>query len=123
MKRTKHEIFQLLLNLHKQLLEEQKTVYEKEYGIINSTNEYYQLVVSHKDFEWLRQLSALIASLDEILESSDQDIKGISEEIIMLLSGDGDKHFYERLKSFTKDNQVATQTVLTIIESLKNPTL
>jgi hypothetical protein len=123
MKRTKHENFQLLLNLHKQLLEEQKKEYEKTYGVISNVNQYFQLVVSHDDFEWLRQVSAIMASFDEILESDNQDIEAVSKELIVLLSGEGDQDFYNHLQIFTKNNQIINQNISTLIESLKNSAL
>jgi len=120
MKKDKQEIFELLLNLHKKLLEEQKAEYEKIYGTILNANNYFQLVVSHEDFEWLRGLSALIASYDEGLESEDQDVGAVSNELVLLLSGDSDKKFYEFLKFFTERDQATNENIRKIIELLKN---
>lgn len=60
-----------LLELHKELLELQKRAFEDQHGQIKTTGEYYLLVTSHAEFQWLRILSALIASMDELLESED----------------------------------------------------
>ena len=120
MTKTKQEIFELLLNLHKKLLEEQKAEYEKVHGTILNANNYFQLVVSHEDFEWLRGLSALIASYDEGLESEDQNVEDVSNELVLLLSGDGDKKFYESLQFFTERDQITNESINQIIELLKN---
>jgi hypothetical protein len=120
MEKTKQEIFQLLLSLHKKLLEEQKEEYEKTYGVIENNNQYFQLVVSHEDFEWLRRLSALIASYDEALESSDKNTTAVSENIVALLSGDNDPKFYQRLQSFMKLDRETGRLISIITESLKN---
>jgi|GEM_PF-4856647 hypothetical protein len=115
MNQTKQEIFQLLLNLHKQLLEEQKKEYEKTYGVIATTNQYFQLVVSHEDFEWLRQLSVLISSFDEALESDNQDVTGVTKELLLLLSGSGDEKFYRHLQLSTHQ-----ELINQVIDLLKN---
>ncbi len=60
-----------LLQLHKALLDYQKADYEAKHGLISNPNLYYQLVVSHESFGWLKTLSALVVSLDELLESKD----------------------------------------------------
>lgn len=56
---------QALLDLHKALLDAQRIRYEREHGRVGSSGEYLKLVVEHRDFEWLRALSALIVRLDE----------------------------------------------------------
>ena len=121
MLKDKQEIFQSLLNIHKVLLEQQKTEYEKVYGVISNTNQYFQLVVSHENFTWLRQLSALLASFDEILESDNQDIEAVVKEIILLLSGEGSEDFYQHLKIIIDNNPMIAKLIGVVIESLKNP--
>ena len=120
MSQNKQEIFKLLLDLHKALLENQKAQYEKTHGTIGDANKYFQLVVSHEDFSWLRQLSAKITVFDEILESDEQDITAIAQEIVLLLSSETDNKFYEKLKTMTVDNNV-TEMTAKILEALKNP--
>lgn len=65
-----------LLQLHKALLDYQKAEHEAQHGLISNPNLYYQLVVSHESFAWLKTLSALIVSIDELLE----DKEGVTEE-------------------------------------------
>jgi hypothetical protein len=60
-----------LLELHKSLIDEQRKRYERDHGRIGSSNEFLGLVLEHPEFEWIRQLSALIAQLDEWREASD----------------------------------------------------
>lgn len=121
MNKTKQEIFKLLLDLHKDLLTEQKFEYEKIYGEISDTNQYFQLVVGHEDFSWLRKLSTLIASFDEALESDDQDVCDVSKKISSLLSSDDDKDFYGHLKIISDNKPLIEIAIKVIIESLKNP--
>ena len=121
MNKTKQEIFKLLLDLHKDLLTEQKFEYEKIYGEISDANQYFQLVIGHEDFSWLRKLSTLIASFDEALESDDQDICDVSKKINSLLSSDDDKDFYGHLKIISDNKPLIEIAIKVIIESLKNP--
>jgi hypothetical protein len=61
------EISSNLLRLHKMLLDQERTVYEQANGKIASPGEFFQLVISHKHFEWLRQLSSMVVQIDEAL--------------------------------------------------------
>lgn len=65
------EIREQLLLLHKALMEYQKRTYESTVGPIQNPNHYYQLVVNDESFAWLKTLSALVISMDELLESKE----------------------------------------------------
>lgn len=66
---TLRQLRPLLLKFHKALLEAEKSDYERIHGPIKSSGEYFQLVVSHEWFSWLRPISQYIARLDEVLMS------------------------------------------------------
>jgi hypothetical protein len=59
----------LLLRLHKALLDAERITYEQLYGQIRSTNEFFQLVIGHEWFTWLRPISQLIVQIDEFLSA------------------------------------------------------
>ena len=61
-----------LLELHRALLDAQRIRYEREHGRIETSGEFLGLVLEHPMFEWLRELSALIAQLDEWLEGGEE---------------------------------------------------
>ena len=61
-----------ILELHKALLDAQRIRYEREHGRIQSSGELLGLVLEHPTFAWLRQLSALIARLDEWIEMREE---------------------------------------------------
>ncbi len=63
------ELRGMLLHLHKALLESERVEYEQAYGEIQSKGEYFQLVVSHEWFSWLRPISQFIVQIDELLSS------------------------------------------------------
>ncbi|MDQ2921215.1 MAG: hypothetical protein M3R52_06365 [Acidobacteriota bacterium] len=58
---------QVLLPLHKTLLDFERHAYEREHGRISNSYEFLQLVMSDPWFAWLRQLSELIVEMDELL--------------------------------------------------------
>lgn len=60
-----------LLQLHQALLEFERGLYEKSYGPIRSRGEYFQLVISHDWFSWLRPISQYIVQVDESLEAKE----------------------------------------------------
>ena len=63
------ELRGMLLHLHKALLESERVEYEQSYGEIQSKGEYFQLVVGHEWFSWLRPISQFIVQIDEMLSS------------------------------------------------------
>jgi hypothetical protein len=66
------ELRRNILELHKALLDAQQIRYEREHGRIKSSGELLGLVLEHPAFAWLRQLSALIARLDEWVEMREE---------------------------------------------------
>jgi hypothetical protein len=62
-------IRQVLLRLHKTLLEFERQAYERAHGRISNSYQFLQLVMSDPWFAWLRQLSELIVEMDELLAS------------------------------------------------------
>ena len=57
----------LLLPLHKLLLDRQRETYERVHGPVGGPGQFLPLVIGHEDFEWLRQLSGMIVEIDEAL--------------------------------------------------------
>lgn len=62
----------LLLHLHKALMDYQKAQFEQQNGLVQNPNHYYQLVLNDPTFAWLRTLSALVVSIDELLEKPEE---------------------------------------------------
>lgn len=57
-----------LLNRHTLLLGKTKAAYEHAHGPISGPGEYFKLVTSHPDFQYLRPLSEAIVQIDEAIE-------------------------------------------------------
>jgi hypothetical protein len=62
------EVRQAFLHLHKALLNSERVVYEQFHGRIRSNGEFFQLVVNHDWFSWLRPMSQFIAEIDEAFD-------------------------------------------------------
>src|SRR5258706_3495455 len=64
------ELRRQLLHLHKTLLEMERADFERVSGRLNS-GELLQLLISHAQFAWLRQISALVVEMDEMLSAAE----------------------------------------------------
>lgn len=60
-----------VLQLHKALLDSERVVYEQFHGRIQSTGEFFRLVIGHDWFSWLRPISQLIVRMDDVLNSKE----------------------------------------------------
>jgi hypothetical protein len=60
-----------LLRLHKALLDSERTQYEQQHGRIRSKGEFFQLVIEHEWFNWLRPISQFIVLIDETLSAKE----------------------------------------------------
>ena len=68
--RKADEIRHALLDLHKSMIDAQRIIYERDHGRVETTAQFLGLVLEHPDFEWIRDLSALMALLDEWREDA-----------------------------------------------------
>lgn len=60
-------IREILLSLHKALLDSERTSYELIHGKIESSSEFLQLLINDNRFAWLRPVTTLIVQIDEAL--------------------------------------------------------
>jgi hypothetical protein len=56
---------EILLSLHKALLDSERTSYELVHGKINSSSEFLQLLINDNRFAWLRPVTTLIVQIDD----------------------------------------------------------
>ena len=80
-----------LLNLHKALLDSERTSYELTHGPIASPGAFLQLLINDARFAWLRPVTTLIVQIDETLAAknppaSSRDFEHLIEDIRALLS-------------------------------------
>jgi hypothetical protein len=71
-----------LLHLHKAMLDDERTAYERVHGRITSSGELFQLVIAHEWFAWLHPLSELVVQIDEMLEAYELATTGDAQALI-----------------------------------------
>ena len=85
----------ILLKLHKSMLDLERGLYEGIHGKLNSS-EFLNLLLEDEDFAWLRQFSMLIVEIDEMfdlkadatVEMIDANLKKVRELVQMRLPDD-----------------------------------
>ena len=101
------ELRQVLLNLHKALVDSERVTYEATVGTIRSPNQFLQLLTNDPWFAWLHPLSQLIVSMDEALDSKepltptivDASIKEAGLLLAPSESGEGfARHYFDALQ-------------------------
>jgi len=75
---------QVLLRIHKSLLDMERRSYEKEHGTV-STGELFRLVVDNPQFSWLHNISEFVVRIDEAL-SSDQGVTDTDSHVAISLA-------------------------------------
>ncbi|HKT35111.1 MAG TPA: hypothetical protein VJR03_09790 [Nitrospira sp.] len=109
-----HQLSKALLRLHKALLDGERAVYERMHGPIASNGAYLQLVLGHPTFAWLRQLSRMMAELDDLSEaegiSAADKISDLTRSLRALLTPiEGDEGFGGRYReALQRDPEVIT---------------
>jgi hypothetical protein len=87
-KQRSRNLRRALLHLHKALLNSERDTYEHLHGRVTS-NQLLNLALNDEHFNWLRSVSQLIVSIDEMLEAeqpaSEADIQGLFKYIRTLL--------------------------------------
>jgi hypothetical protein len=108
------ELRHVLLELHKAMIDSQRIRYERDHGRIGSAGEFLGLVLEHPEFGWIRELSALIAQLDEWAElsanASSAELATITEKLRTLVQAGGSTDFnlkYWEMAEATPDVLVA----------------
>ena len=85
------ELRLILLNLHKALLDSERTAYEISHGAISSPAAFLQLLIGDPAFQWLRPITTLIVQIDETLAAkkppaSNHDFEQLIVDMRALLS-------------------------------------
>ena len=83
------ELHGALLKLHKALLDSERVVYEKNVGLIQSPNHFFQLLTNDPWFAWLRPITQLIVAIDETLDAKEPltnaDVDAVMNQSVFLL--------------------------------------
>lgn len=83
------EVRQSLLRLHKALLENEREVYERAHGRIETTYKFLDLLMRDPWFDWLHRLSELVVQMDEMLDGEEppdaESVSGVIDQARTLL--------------------------------------
>ncbi len=83
---TVAKVRQGLLRLHKTLLDQERTGYERARGKISNSYEFLQLVLKDPWFDWLHRLSELIVQIDETLDTLNSDTPATEDDVVALIT-------------------------------------
>lgn len=98
----------LMLALHKSLLDREREIYERENGPVTPA-QFLNLLLEDPEFAWLRKFSTLIVDIDEMFAQKD----GFSEEAVgvhlskmreVVAMDDDDESFVAKYRNGLQDN-------------------
>jgi len=101
------ELRNVLLKLHKALVDSDRVTYEATMGAIRSPNHFLQLVTSDPWFAWLQPMSQLIVAMDEALDEKEPltsaAVDGFLRQtrLLLVVSEEGEgmsRHYFEALQ-------------------------
>jgi hypothetical protein len=85
------DLAKALRHFHSALLDVAKSEHEFSEGRIEGPFALYSLVMNHPGFQWLRPLSGLMATLDEVTDHkeglSEQNVQDVRQALTALLGG------------------------------------
>ena len=85
------ELRDKLLVLHKALIDSERIEYESSFGTIPTPNQFLKLLINDPWFAWLQPLSAMVVSLDELIDDEETritkaDLERVKKETAALLT-------------------------------------
>lgn len=75
-------ISQLLLRVHKSLLQYQKEKYEAQNEKTLSPYDTLHLSMSHEDFDWLKKITSIVVRMDESLDDEHAVVADIHQSVL-----------------------------------------
>ena len=76
------KISQLLLRVHKSLLQFQKEKYEAQNEKTLSPYDVLHLSMSHEDFDWLKKITSLVVRMDESLDDENTVLADLHRSVL-----------------------------------------
>lgn len=76
------KITQLLLRVHKSLLQFQKEKYEAQNDKQLSPYDVLHLSMSHEDFDWLKKITSLVVRMDESLDDENTVVAELHQSVL-----------------------------------------
>jgi hypothetical protein len=104
------DLARALRHLHSALLEAVKLDFEKLNGKVGGPFHLFQLVTNDPFFQWLRPLSGLMASLDELIDEkrllSDTEILEVKTSVLSLFEQSDPSGFGANFETRVRDSQL-----------------
>ena len=111
-----------LLHLHKTLLDMERADFERVSGRLTS-GELLQLVINHAQFAWLRQISALVVQMDEMLSAEEpatkSDVDNLLEQARLLFTSSADETFRDKYQAALQREPAAVMAHAEIAKLLR----
>ncbi len=111
-----------LLHLHKTLLDMERADFERLSGRLTS-GELLQLVINHAQFAWLRQISALVVQMDEMLSAEEpatkSDVDNLLDQARLLFNSPADETFREKYQAALQREPAAVMAHAEIAKLLR----
>lgn len=76
------DLREVLLRLHKVLLESERASYDHSIERIKSSNQFLELVLHDPWFAWLHELSQLIVLIDEIQDAKEPPVAADADRLV-----------------------------------------
>ncbi len=77
-----NQVHEVLLRMHKALIEWEKRRYEDVHGTVGSPYALLQLLINDAQFAWLRRMSELIVQIDEVVSAKEGVVVEAGEAIL-----------------------------------------
>jgi hypothetical protein len=101
------EISRRLLRLHRILLDRERHAYEARHGTVSS-GDLLRLLLHDEHFAWLRPLSTLIATIDELVDTGEPiasaDAQKMFAEVYGLLKSGDSGAFQDKYRQALQDS-------------------
>lgn len=116
----------VLLELHKALLDSERTQYEISHGPIGSPAAFLQLLISDEKFAWLRPTTTLIVQVDEALAAkkppaTEAELEQLRNDIRSLFSPSSDgEGFWKRYAAAVQRDPALGKLQARMEEALAN---
>lgn len=122
------KISQLLLRVHKSLLQYQKEKYESKAEKTLSPYDVLHLSMSHEDFDWLKKITSLVVRMDESLDDETTVISELHKSVLVevhSLFDDSQLYadFKEKLKVAQSRDPMLVVQVLELKKTIGTPKL
>lgn len=123
-----NQITQLLLRVHKLLLQYQKEIYEAKNEKTLNPYELLHLSMTHEDFDWLKKITNLVVRIDESLDDESLVIKDLYQTVLTEVHSLFDESnmyadFKEKLKMAQSRDPMLVVQVLELKKRMGSPRL